>query len=163
MQAPFCIQCFKTITWPLVSPFCAKAMIVLIVKPFNVSAQVFEKGNFAGLEEMKKSERLFNKVAPMGVNDIMMAVQYRHTSLPPLALPITSFDGLADGTIDRGNMEQWAQYTSGKFTNVPIQGDHYFVSSRYREVLHLCKLQLYKECAIERQRNSVQNSAIPHL
>ncbi len=96
--------------------------------------QVFEKGNFAGLEEMKKSERLFNKVAPMGVNDIMMAVQYRHTSLPPLALPITSFDGLADGTIDRGNMEQWAQYTSGKFTNVPIQGDHYFVSSRYREV-----------------------------
>ena len=97
-------------------------------------AQVFEKGNFAGLEEMKKSERLFNKVAPMGVNDIMMAVQYRHSPLPPLAVPITSFDGLADGTIDRGNMEQWAQYTSAEFTNVPIQGDHYFVSSRYREV-----------------------------
>ena len=96
--------------------------------------QVFEKGNFAGLEEMKRSERLFNKVAPMGVNDIMMAVQYRHVQRPPLALPITAFDGLADATIERGNMEQWAQYTSGPFCCVPIQGDHYFVSSHFREV-----------------------------
>jgi surfactin synthase thioesterase subunit len=111
------------------------ALEVLIIFLNLGPMQVFEKGNFAGLEEMKKSERLFNKVAPMGVNDIMMAVQYRHTQLPPLAVPITSFDGLADGTIDRGNMEQWAQYTSAEFTNIPIQGDHYFVSSRYREVI----------------------------
>jgi surfactin synthase thioesterase subunit len=95
---------------------------------------VFEKGNFAGLEEMKKNERLFNKVAPMGVNDIMMAVQYRHQQRPPLALPITAFDGVLDATIDRGNMEQWAQYTSGSFKNVTVQGDHYFVSTKHREV-----------------------------
>ena len=94
---------------------------------------MFEKGNFAGLEEMKRSERLFNKVAPMGVNDIMMAVQYRHRERPPLALPIVAFDGTLDATIDRGNMEQWAQYTSGPFRNVPIEGDHYFVASRFRE------------------------------
>ena len=95
---------------------------------------MFEKGNFAGLEDMKRSERLFNRVAPMGVNDIMMAVQYAHAPRPPLALPITAFDGLADATIERGNMEQWAQYTSGAFRNVPIQGDHYFVSTLFREV-----------------------------
>ena len=96
--------------------------------------QVFEKGNFAGLEEMKRNERLFNKVAPMGVNDIMMAVQYRHMQRPPLGLPITAFDGVLDATIERGNMEQWAQYTSGSFRNVPVEGDHYFVSTKYREV-----------------------------
>jgi surfactin synthase thioesterase subunit len=101
---------------------------------WHACVQVFEKGNFAGLEEMKKNERLFNKVAPMGVNDIMMAVQYRHQQRPPLALPIVSFDGLEDATIDRGNMAQWAQYTSGRFLNVPIQGDHYFVASKFREV-----------------------------
>ena len=99
--------------------------------------QVFEKGNFAGLEEMKRSERLFNRVAPMGVNDIMMAVQYRHMQRPPLPLPITAFDGLADATIERGNMEQWERYTSGAFRNVPVQGDHYFVSTLFREV-HPC-------------------------
>lgn len=37
----------------------------------------FEGGNFAGIEEMKRNDRLFERVAPMAVNDIMMAVQYR--------------------------------------------------------------------------------------
>lgn len=31
----------------------------------------------AGVEEMRRSDRLFERVAPMGVNDIMMAVTYR--------------------------------------------------------------------------------------
>jgi surfactin synthase thioesterase subunit len=96
--------------------------------------QVFEKGNFAGLDELKKNDRLFKKVAPMGVNDIMMAVQYQHTTLPALNVPITSFDGLLDKTIDRGNMELWVNYTKGPFKNVSVEGDHYFVSSHYREV-----------------------------
>ena len=39
--------------------------------------RAFEAGHFAGVEEMKRSDRLFERVAPMGVNDIMMAVQYR--------------------------------------------------------------------------------------
>jgi len=39
--------------------------------------QAFEGGHFAGIEEMKRSDRVFERVAPMGVNDIMMAVQYR--------------------------------------------------------------------------------------
>ena len=95
--------------------------------------QVFEKGNFAGLEEMKRNERLFNRVAPMGVNDIMMAVQYRHdASAAPLGVPITAFDGLLDYTIERGNLAAWGGYTSAAFKNVPVEGDHYFVSTHYR-------------------------------
>ena len=39
--------------------------------------KAFEAGNFAGVEEMRRNGRLFQRVAPMGVNDIMMAVQYR--------------------------------------------------------------------------------------
>jgi hypothetical protein len=39
--------------------------------------KAFEAGHFAGVEEMKRNGRLFERVAPMGVNDIMMAVQYR--------------------------------------------------------------------------------------
>ena len=48
------------------------------------------------------TERLFNRVAPMGVNDIAMACQYKFGQAPPLDIPITSFDGLADNTIDPG-------------------------------------------------------------
>jgi hypothetical protein len=39
--------------------------------------RAFEAGHFAGIEEMKQNDRLFQRVAPMAVNDIMMAVQYR--------------------------------------------------------------------------------------
>ena len=84
---------------------------------------------------MKKNERLFNRVAPMGINDILMAVQYRHVERPPISVPVVSFEGLMDATIDPNNMAQWEQYTSGSYRNVPIMGDHYFVSSHYQEVL----------------------------
>lgn len=80
----------------------------------------------------------------MGVNDIMMAVQYKHCDLPPLDIPIISFDGTCDLTIDRGNMEQWSQYTSRKFANVLIDGDHYFVSTKYRKVCPQRRLLYYK-------------------
>lgn len=95
---------------------------------------MFEKGNFAGLEEMKRNPRLFARVAPMGVNDIIMAVSYKHTPRAPLSIPVTAFDGLLDYTIERGNMEHWRDYTSRDFGIVPVQGDHYFVASRYRQV-----------------------------
>ena len=112
-----------------------------------VAFQVFEKGNFAGLEEMKSSDKLFRKIAPIGVNDIMMAVQYKYVPCPPLCLPIVSFDGIKDATIDAGNMQQWARYTTSTFCNVPIDGDHHFVSTRYREVRfsHIppCPLHLF--------------------
>ena len=45
--------------------------------PKHILLKAFEAGNFAGVEEMRRNDRLFERVAPMGVNDIMMAVQYR--------------------------------------------------------------------------------------
>jgi len=52
----------------------------------------FEAGHFAGIEEMKRSTELFDQVAPMAVNDIIMACRWVSTSLvmrpyaPTLAL-----------------------------------------------------------------------------
>jgi hypothetical protein len=70
----------------------------------------------------------------MGVNDIMMAVQYEYTEQQPLTIPIISFDGTKDLTISRGYMSQWKNYTKGRYRNVPVHGDHYFVSTHYKEV-----------------------------
>ena len=83
---------------------------------------------------MKKNERLFNRIAPIGVNDILMAVQYRHLERPALNIPITSFEGLLDYTIDPNNLAQWTQYTTGVHRNIPIMGDHYLVSTHYKQV-----------------------------
>ena len=65
---------------------------------------MFERGHFAGVEEMRTNERLFERVAPMGVNDIAMACQYEFEGAAKLDVPVTSFDGLADNTIDAGNL-----------------------------------------------------------
>jgi surfactin synthase thioesterase subunit len=95
----------------------------------------FEAGHFAGVEEMKKSERLFNRVAPMGVNDIMMAVQYRYDPThAPFNFPIIAFDGTKDNTIPNGYMKGWRRHTTARYRHVYIKGTHYFVSTHYREV-----------------------------
>ena len=95
----------------------------------------FEAGHFAGVEEMKKSERLFNRVAPMGVNDIMMAVQYRYDPThEPFNFPIIAFDGTKDNTIPNGYMKGWRKHTTARYRHVYIKGTHYFVSTHYREV-----------------------------
>ncbi|PRW20616.1 Erythronolide modules 3 and 4 [Chlorella sorokiniana] len=48
----------------------------------------FEGGNFAGIEEMKRNDRLFERVAPMAVNDIMMAVQYKWAQMLPASVQV---------------------------------------------------------------------------
>jgi hypothetical protein len=95
----------------------------------------FEAGHFAGVEEMKQNPRLFDRVAPMGVNDIMMAVQYRYDeSRSPLNIPVVAFDGTKDNTIPKGYMKGWRKHTSARYRHVYIPGTHYFVSSEYRKV-----------------------------
>lgn len=63
---------------------------------------IFEKGNFAGVDEMRTNDYLLARVAPMGINDVAMACRYQYVPSPKLEIPITSFDGLADTTIDPG-------------------------------------------------------------
>lgn len=98
--------------------------------------KAFEAGNFAGVEEMRRNDRLFWRVAPLGVADISMAVRYHHDpSVPPLACPIVSLDGRLDGTIERGAMRGWGRHTLAAHTHIPIRaGDHYFVAKEYQEV-----------------------------
>ena len=100
---------------------------------------------------MKANDRLYQKIAPMGVNDIMMAIQYQYVPRPPLELPIIIFNGLYDATIERGAMKQWSQYTMKQFTHINIEGDHYFVSTKYKEVLNLSPLHDHV-CMFRRRR-----------
>ena len=57
----------------------------------------------------------------------------RHVDRAPLSIPIISFDGRRDLTIARGHMLEWRRYTTGRFRNVPVDSDHYFVSTHYRQ------------------------------
>lgn len=103
--------------------------------PKELLLHAFKKANFAGVDQMEANDRLFQRIAPIGVNDIMMAVQYQYKKREPLDIPIVSFDGLRDGTIARGNVAQWLGYTKKGYRNMEVDGDHYLVSSQYRQVV----------------------------
>ena len=114
--------------------------------PREVVMSVFQKGNFAGVADMAANPRLFDRVAPIGVADILMAVSYL---APPPTRPrlggpamhaVLAFEGGRDATIAPGAVAQWARFvdssTSTPFTLHPIpEGDHYFVAARHREVV----------------------------
>eukprot|EP00887_Chlorella_sp_A99_P003362 scaffold26.g3362.t1 len=110
---------------------------------------VFAATGFAGVDHMRRSDRLFQHMAPVAVADLIMAVQYRrgeareavqagrsawHQERAPLSVPILVFDGLRDDTFERGTMQLWPQYSSAGTRIVPIDGGHYFVSTHYHEV-----------------------------
>ncbi|KDD71443.1 hypothetical protein H632_c5012p0 [Helicosporidium sp. ATCC 50920] len=98
--------------------------------PKEAVMKAFEAGNFAGVEEMKANDRLFERVAPLGVNDILMAVQYDHRPRPPLPVPLLALQGAQDATMEPHIMREWAGYTSAVFRYESVPGDHYFVAHR---------------------------------
>jgi hypothetical protein len=92
--------------------------------PRSVVMSVFKKGNFAGVADMEANPRLFDRVAPIGVADILMAVSYAGPpagARPRLGGPrsglhsVLAFEGGRDGTIAPGAVAQWARFvnTSG--------------------------------------------------
>ena len=99
----------------------------------------FEAGHFAGIEEMKNSDLLYNRVAPIAVHDIMMAVNYEYQVWSrPVSMPIIAFDGVRDNTIPKNYMKGWQKHSEISFERVLIDSNHYFVSSHYLEVACKC-------------------------
>ena len=100
---------------------------------------VFEAAHFAGVDDMRASDRLYQRVAPLCIADILLAIGYvaPPATRPPLPCPIVALDGERDDTIVKGNMAVWEEYTSSSFSRSFIDGDHYFVAARYRDVVRL--------------------------
>jgi surfactin synthase thioesterase subunit len=111
----------------------------------------FEAGHFAGIEEMKRSDELFERVAPMAVNDIIMACKYEYNAEfnKPISCPIIAFDGMQDNTIPRGYMKGWRRHTRKSFKRIPIDNNHYFVASNYLDLVSFCSSACLR--ALERQ------------
>ena len=147
------LPCLRSRSATSLTPALGRQRVQSSVPRPHPTLQVFEKGNFAGLDAMRANQRLFDRVAPMGVADILSAVRYQHRQQPALATPITAFDGLLDATIERGNMEHWAEYTGAAFQLVPVRGDHYFVSTHYRQAR--CLTAVSRE-ALSADRNAVK-------
>eukprot|EP00890_Picochlorum_soloecismus_P001860 jgi/Picsp_1/2675/NSC_00905-R1_beta-ketoacyl synthase len=104
--------------------------------PKDKVLRAFEAGHFAGIEEMKASDQLYKRVAPIAVNDIKMAVQYAFdSSRDRLPVPIIAFEGSRDNTIPRNYMRMWSNFTTSTFEKVEIDSDHYFAAKKFSELI----------------------------
>ena len=58
--------------------------------------------------------------------DFAVYETYVHSTEPPLNCPISTFGGLQDHRVSRGDLEAWRDQTSGSFSLRMFPGDHFF-------------------------------------
>jgi medium-chain acyl-[acyl-carrier-protein] hydrolase len=58
--------------------------------------------------------------------DFAVYETYVHSTEPPLNCPISTFGGLQDHRVSRGDLEAWRDQTSGSFSLWMFPGDHFF-------------------------------------
>ncbi len=75
------------------------------------------------------------------IGDLISCMSYDHVHFRNLPVPITSFEGILDETVEPGIMPLWSTFTSASFCNVPIAGGHDFLLSNHQEVIP-CRLSV---------------------
>jgi len=58
--------------------------------------------------------------------DFAVYETYVYSTEPPLNCPISTFGGLQDQRVSRGDLEAWRDQTSGSFSLRMFPGDHFF-------------------------------------
>ena len=58
--------------------------------------------------------------------DFAVYETYAYATEPPLNCPISTFGGLQDQRVSRGDLEAWRNQTNGSFSLRMFPGDHFF-------------------------------------
>ena len=94
--------------------------------------------------EVLGDEDLMALVLPAIRADYQIAETYRHTTEPPLDVPISAFMGLRDSHTDPDRVEAWReQASSARFDVVRFQGGHFFIDEQPRLVTEAVVRRLF--------------------
>ncbi len=72
-------------------------------------------------------DELLRLLLPVLRADFRLAETPAPAPVPPLSMPLTVFGGLADATLERGDLEAWRPYTSASCQVRLVPGDHFFI------------------------------------
>jgi medium-chain acyl-[acyl-carrier-protein] hydrolase len=61
--------------------------------------------------------------------DFELIQTYRYLPQPPLDCPITAFAGEQDDDVWFEDIEGWREHTTGRFENVTLPGNHFFINT----------------------------------
>jgi len=89
-------------------------------------------------EKVLEEAELMQIMLPVLRADFAVYETYVYSTEPPLHCPISTFGGLQDQRVSRGDLEAWRNQTNGSFSLRMFPGDHFFWNTTQpllREVL----------------------------
>jgi medium-chain acyl-[acyl-carrier-protein] hydrolase len=72
---------------------------------------------------------LMQMILPILRADFAVYETYVYSAEPPLNCPISTFGGLQDQRVSRGDLEAWRDQTNGSFSVRMFPGDHFFLNT----------------------------------
>lgn len=92
--------------------------------------------------EILRSADMLGVLLPMLRADFEAAETYQYHPRSPLACDVTAFGGDRDPLIQRGELEQWACHTNGRFTLEMFGGGHQLLETAEPDVLATIRARL---------------------
>ncbi|MGK6316661.1 thioesterase II family protein [Neorhizobium sp. DT-125] len=95
-------------------------------------------------DELLESRELLDLVLPVIRSDFHLCGTYEQAHGAQLTSPITVFGGTDDHEVSapRRHLTAWQEETSGRFALAMIDGDHFFIDSRRKELLNAIRASL---------------------
>ena len=85
---------------------------------------------------------LMQMILPILRADFAVYETYIYATEPPLNCPISTFGGLRDHRVSRGDLEAWRDQTSGSFSLRMFPGDHFFWNTTQPLLLQILSQEL---------------------
>ena len=89
-----------------------------------------------------EDEELRQIMLPVLRADLAVYETYVYSTEPPLNCPISTFGGLQDHRVSRGDLEAWRDQTSGSFSLRMFPGDHFFLNTAQPLILQVLSQEL---------------------
>lgn len=87
-------------------------------------------------EAVARRPDLVAVLLPLLRSDFALWENYRHSPRDPLPCPVTTVRGRADLLVDASATEPWAQHSEAGWSELLVEGGHYFISGLGRTDAH---------------------------
>lgn len=93
-------------------------------------------------DEAFAQPELLELILPILKADLTVCETYICETEPPLDCPVTALGGTEDPQVSSTDLIAWQDQTSREFSSHLIEGDHFFVRSRYEDVTRIVSANL---------------------
>jgi medium-chain acyl-[acyl-carrier-protein] hydrolase len=105
-------------------------------------------------EEVLENPELMQVLLPILRADFEVVETYEYAAEPPLSMPISAFGGLQDEKIERDHLEAWSEQTTAVCKVRMLPGNHFFLRTAQRDLLHVIERELLMIVESIGKRNS---------